>query len=313
MADLNTGLFIASVVAKAAGKSKRYKIQPDGTIVFKLHAAVGVYSFIGTLGTAALAFIPDITGMLLMVGMIGPLFVPYFLYYLFARIYISDEKIVYRNLAGRRREIAWKDLNAAVSVGVFGDHMLYGGGETIRLFPYFSGFPVVLDLIRQYRPEAFDPEYALAHASEFRQQGTRGHVFRWFKGFRTAGLIIIWYGCVIMLMPTDYNQLGIKLALISVFLIIGLMFFLPCLTMRLYIDDEKIMYRNVFAVTKQAHWDDVSSYRSYRLDQGGFNRGCIQIFCRDKKIITISPGFVGRDMIEHLVSENGKQRRIKFW
>ena len=319
MANMILGRAIASGVAKASKKSKGYKIKPDGTVIFRMHTIVGIYGFIGTLGTAACAFIPDIAAMLLMMAMIGPLFVPFFLYYLFARLYINDKMIVYRNPLGRRRQIAWKDLNAAVSVGIFGDHMLYGSGEAIRLYPYFSGFSVVLEMLHQYRPEAFDPECALAHATEFQQAGSRGHTFRWFKAFRTVGLIIMLYGLAFLLLPNRMfvpaigSQFMGKFFVALIFVVCGLPFFLLYINMRLYIDDEKIVYTNIFRVTKQVRWEDVSSYRSYRIDKGGFYRGCIRIFHGDKKVITISSGFCGHNMIEHLVTEIGKRRRIRFW
>ncbi len=315
MADVNTGLFIAALAAKAAGKSKRYKLRPDGTIVFKLHAAVGVYSFIGTLGTAALAFIPDVAGMLLMMAIIGPLFVPFFLYYLFARIYISDEKIVYRNPLGRRREIAWKDLSAVVKLGVIGDIMLYGGGQSIRLYPYFAGFSVIQEKLRHYRPEAFNPDYALSHAEEYRQSENRGRTFRWGRSFMIIGLVIMLYGFAFLLLPNRMfvpamgSQFMGKFMIALIFIVCGLPFFLLFVNMRLYIDNDMIVYVNLLGIAKQVRWEDVTSYRNIENVRNKY----IIIFYGNKKRITISNGFCDYNIIKHIVNGIGKGRRIKFW
>lgn len=193
MANTYTGLALAAWVAKAAARSKAYKVRADGIAVFRLHISVGVYGFIGTLATAACRFIPQTDAVLMILVITWPLFIPFLLHYLIAWLYIDDEKITYRNLLGFRREIAWKDLNAAVRIGITGDMMLCGGGRKVRLYPYFSGFSYVLEMMRKYRPEAFDEAYMLSHAADFKAVDGR-ITFRWLKQFRTLAIIIMLYG-----------------------------------------------------------------------------------------------------------------------
>ena len=310
------GRAIVAWVAKMAAKSNRYKIRPDGTFVFRIHAIGGIYGIFGTLCIVACLFISDIAVMLLILAIAVPAVVPFFLYYLFARIYINDEKIIYRNPLGRRREIAWKDLDTVVSIGDFGDIMLYGGGAALRLYPYFSGFGVVQKLLHQYRPTAFDPGYAFTHVVEFRRDGTSGYTFRWIKSFRIPGLAFILFGFAFLLLPNRMfvsefgSQFMGKFMITLIFVVCGLPLVLLYVNVRLYIDDEMIEYRNIFGGAKQVRWEDVSSYR---IEKSGFYRRCIRIFYGDKKKITISDGFVGHDLIKHLVQEIGKRHRIRFW
>jgi hypothetical protein len=316
MANIYTGFALAVWVSKSAAKSTRYKVRSDGTAVFRMHTIVGIYGLIGMLGIAACTFIPDTAAMLLMIAIIGLLFIPFFLYYLFARLYINDEKIAYRNPLGKRREIVWEDLNAAIRLGSIGDILLLGNRKAIRLYPYFSGFSVIKEKLHQYRPEAFDSEYMRAHAKEFQQPGSNGHSFRWNSAYRMVGLIIMLFGFAFLLLPNrmfgpayDSQFIG-KLMIALIFIICGLSFFLMYANMSLYIDDEIIVYKNVLGITKQVFWKEVSSFRIF--EKGVYNH-YIRIYYGDKKKITISNGFCGYEIIKHIIIENGRQRKIRFW
>ncbi len=317
MVDINTGRALVSLAARGAFKSRRYKTLPDGTAVFKMHIVVGIYGSIGTAGVmACLLFLPDIAGTLMLMGLIGPLFIPFFMYWLFARLYINEEKIVYRNPLGKRREIAWKDLDAAVRYGIFGDIILYSGGERIRLYPYYSGFAVVMELMQKYRPEAFEPKHALAHAKAFEKEEYVGRTFRWGTAFRVIGLLIMLLGCVFLLLPNRMftpafgSQFMGKAMIALIFIACGLPFFMLYIGMRVTIDDDKIRYRNLLGIKKEARWDEITAYRI--VDQGGYVQ-YTRIWYGEKKKMTVSNGFCGYDIIKEIVRMNGEKRKIRFW
>ncbi len=314
MPNAYTGLFLISWVARAAAKSKAYSVRADGTIVFRMHISVGIYGLIGTIATAACAFMPDTAIMLLMMAIIGPLFIPFFLYFLFARLYINDDKIIYRNPLGLRWEIAWTELSAAVKIGITGDIVLCGGRKKIRLYPYYCGFPYVLELLHRLKPEAFDPEYILANSSGEFKAKSGGLVFRGRKQFRMVAIIILLLGFVFLLFPDRMfvpehgSQFLAKLLIAAFFIACGLSFLLMA-SIRLNLDDDKLVYRNMLFIKRTIRWENVQSYRI-------FNKGIssyIRIQSVDKKKITFGGELFGYDIIKHFIRKTSMERRIKFW
>ena len=112
--------FVQSDDVKAAVGKKQFAIDGD-TVVFGVYRFIIAIGLVSVLIAAGAAFIPDITGKIIMIALFGLLGIPLLLYGLFARLYVDAEKIVYRNPVGIEKQIYWRDITSVYTASMQGD------------------------------------------------------------------------------------------------------------------------------------------------------------------------------------------------
>lgn len=208
--------------------------------------------------------------------------------YLVTRLYMDAEGIEHRNSMGIRKRIGWKDVEAVYAENS-GNVIIQSKCGKIKIEPGYRNADRIALLIYWYFPDAFSTKAAKVGIPGVRTEGEVSIFWR-KRVYGVIGMIMMVVGVGFLFAPDERIYV-----IVILYGIPGLLMFLSFAVARAYVDDEKIVFRNLVGYRKEIRWQDVRSVNSV------FRRGLI--IKSYTKRIKISWGFAGYELLCDIVSE----------
>lgn len=253
---------VTSWIANNAAKSDKYKINGH-SVTFHATKSYGIFGICSTVIAIGCAFIPDLAAKLVLMAIFGVLGVLILLYGFVMRLTLDPERIIYRGPFGLKKQILWRDVQSvSVIAPEYGDLMINSRDARIRVFAYLAGFNDIKQLLTSRFPASFDAEAAVeAGSSHLLQKEFGSNVFKPKKLSTVVGfslIILALSGVLYSLFVYPQTDIAFFVG-IPVYVIAGvLMIMYGCLT-RVYIRDDRLVYRTLFLREKMIRWEDIIS------------------------------------------------------
>ncbi len=253
---------VTTWVKNNAAKSGNYKI--DGmSVTFRATASYGVFGIGSTAVAIGCAFIPNLIAKLFFGGCFGIFGVLILLYGYVMQLTLDPERIIYRGPFGLKKQILWSDIQSVFVVSAqFGDIMVQGRNSRIRIFAYLAGFPKIKELLLTRFPSSFDAEAALKAGNSNQFKKVHGsNVFKLKKDSGIAGFVLAFMGLSGLLYSLFTDQYTDNIVVIGIpaIFIGGVLTMMYGFLTRLYIGDDKLVYRNLFLQEKSIFWRNVNT------------------------------------------------------
>lgn len=291
--------------AKHAVNTKQFKVN-GGTIVFRVSRFIGGLGLLSILIAVGVAFIPDQPGKIVLMALFLMLGVPLFLYAVFAKLYLDDEKVTYRNPIGIKKHIQWQDVRAIYTASVQGDLLICSDNTTITVYSHYKGFIYIYQLLTELVPEAFGEESALNAKNPKAFKKSNGmNVFSIQGIVKVLGIFFMLFmiGAVFFIPaqqvtpPIMGSHFLAKVTLVSIMALPTSFLFLYGFVTKLYLDKERIIHRNWLGLTKRICWKDVDCVCSSSVDS---SREWIKVYGNGKRF-KIDTSFNGYNIIEEMI------------
>lgn len=283
--------------------------EEDGVLIFRVSALIGAAGLVGILIMLAMFIIiladsSQLGAKLFLAALFGLLSLPLFLTYIVSRVYIDAESITLCNALGKKKSIPWDDLKAVYTASQQGDIKICSEKAEILIYSYFKGSCLIEALIDKFCPEAFGINALLGSSvipKSYRKKNG-ALVFRTNKVIAGTSVLFLLFVLFIAFLPPERfepmgdSRLAAKLAVIAFFAIPSLILLLYSFVRRVYIDSEKIKYRNIIGLKKEILWRDAKDCETVFNDLGE----CLKVNGPDKTII-IGKGFSGYELIADII------------
>jgi hypothetical protein len=310
---MNVGPFVKhtidSMVEIAAG-SKHYKTS-KGTTRFRASRSVGglglfsivlglVFVFPAVFSTASYAI-----GWLILTALFGLLGLPLVVTAAVSKVWATPQGITYRNAVGASRSIRWEDIRYVYAYSMQGDIKLCGRYGNLKIGSYFAGFNHLKSLIEQARPGVFSAETVLASEDFRTSEGFA--VFRQGMALTNVGIFLALLGAGAALLPTydSMVQLLSKIALSGSFVLMGLYFMLDGLVSRVYLEPDRLVFRNFCGIRTAVDWQDIRKAGT-RFTRDRSRREYLLVSGKNTKI-KIKRNFIAYDLLKSEISRRSNR------
>jgi hypothetical protein len=301
---MSTGSFVKhaidAMVETAAG-SKRYKTS-KGTTSFRVSRGVGGLGWF-SIAVGMIFVFPAIfsqepypLGWLILTALFDVLGLPLVITTAVARVRVTPQGITYRNAVGISRSMRFEDIRCAYACSLQGDIKLCGRYANLKLGSYFAGFSHLKALIEEAQPGVFGAEAVLASEDFRTAEGVAA--FRQGMALTNVGLFIALLGVGAALLPTydSMAQLLSKIAVSGSFTVMGLYFMLDGLVSRVYLEPDRLVYRNFRGAKTALAWQDIRKV-SARFTRGRSRREYLLVSGKDYDI-KIKRNFIAYDLLK---------------
>lgn len=253
---------VTAWIANNAAKSDKYKIK-GMSVTFRAVASYGIFGIVSTAVGIGAAFIPELIARIVFMAVFGLLGILIMLYGFVMQLTLDPERITYRGPLGLKRQILWRDVQSITVVSAENpDLMIRSRNGRIRVFGYLAGFNDIKKLLLSRSPASFDTETALDTGdSNLLQKEYGAHVFKLKKLSVILGFIMILFALSgVVYSHLVYRQTDITLfAAIPAVIVGGLLMLMYGFVTRLYIRDDRLVYRTFFFHEKSMLWEDITS------------------------------------------------------
>jgi len=294
----------------SSAEADDYKCKND-TLIFKAYKFFGIVGFVGMLFVMGIVVVAitdssQLGAKLFLIFFFSLPGVPLVLLYLVARVYLDEDKLVYRNPIGIKRTILWKDVTEIYSSPRNNGIVVCTGKRKLKLGDHFKGCYVIEEVIKEKCWSTFNEvSYEKSGYQHFiREDGSV--VLKGRKLYAVIGgaMLLVAVGCLFL--PVE-GPPSAKALLVALFAIPGILVLLCSFTLRLSMDTEKIAYRNLIGITRAIRWQDLKSVRSEAIGR----KACTIFTGKNGQKIRLSPGYLdGYDHIGKFVRQfNPKKKR----
>lgn len=202
-------------------------------------------------------------GCLCFAVLFGGLGLPIVLTLLIAQVRVDAEKLTCRNAIGISRSVYWPDIQCAYTTSIQGNIKICGKYGNLRIGSEYAGFNHLKALIEQAHPGAFSPESVLESKAFKVAEGIAA--FRQAMGIINVGIFMVLLGSIVFLpLPAadTIENLIAKILLFVGFGTWGFYFILDGLVSRVYLEPERLVYRNFYGGKIAIDWRDIRKVRA---------------------------------------------------
>ena len=218
--------------------------------------------------------------------------IPTLLLYLVAKVWLGEDKLVTRNLIGIKKTIYWRDITETYQSRDGGEFIVRAGKKKVWLYTFFKGSCIIESVVEEKtRENPHNIKSRNEYEKFVREDGTV--ILRGRKLYAVIGIAILLctIGCIFLSVEGQWIA---KAVVVALFAILGTWILLFYLMLRLYMDAEKVTYRNTFGITKKIRWVDFK----HAYNEKNLGQPCITLKSKDNRIIRLYKGYL--DGYEHI-------------